>query len=143
MEIYRKKFKKYEVLKSRAVDAEGEDLLKSKAVDAEGEDSLTMPKPISAFDEWVGATGQNQIAKNLFPESTEVENRNYLEQKWLNDISENEKLQFSELYNYKLREYLAKQKLLTLFRQEVHKDETGLAYHQKKNWPMCMQQRLM
>ena len=101
-----------------------------------------MSKPISAFDEWVSATGQNQIAQNLSPEYTEVENRKYLERKWLNDISENDKLQFSELYNYKLRIYLAKQKLLTL-RKAARKGEAGLACYQKKNCPMRMQERLM
>ena len=62
------------------------------------------------------------------------ENRKHLERKWLNDISENDKLHFSELYNYKLRIYLAKQKLLTL-RKAARKGEAGLACHQKKKLP--------
>ena len=104
-------------------------LAQKKLLDLKNE---PMSKPISAFDEWVNATGQKEIAKKLFPGRTEVDTRSYLEQKWLNDICETQKLSYSKLYTCKLREYVAKRKRLRLLRKEVNMSEGGLAHHQQK-----------
>ena len=86
MELYRKKFEKYKLEKSKAVD------------------TVVVKRPRNAFAEWMVATGQSTIAKRKFPKHKHGEIRTYLHKLW-DELPDVKKAPYREIYKKNFEEY--------------------------------------
>ena len=115
MEIYRKKYEKYKLVQSKAVDAEdtGEDSPEGLPKKNRGKRkaplvvSNIVKRPRTAFDEWVSETGQADIAKTKFPQYSARERRRYMQRLWATEVPDVVKAPFLEIYRQKRKEFMS------------------------------------
>ena len=112
MEIYRKKYEKYKLVQSKAVDAEdtGEDSPEGLPKKIAVKEKLPLvvsnivKRPRTAFDEWVSETGQADIAKTKFPQYSLSERRRYMQRLWATEVPDVVKAPFLEIYRQKQKD---------------------------------------
>ena len=113
MELYRKKYEKYKLEKSKAVDTEdaGEDspegLPKNRGKrKAPLVVSNIVKRPRTAFDEWVSETGQADIAKTKFPQYSARKKEIHAETMGY-EVPDVVKAPFLEIYRQKRKEFMS------------------------------------